>query len=592
MPLRPYQQDAVSASDKDLSAGITRQLIVVPTGGGKTAIAAERMRLLRNGGQGLFLVHREELAQQAAETFRKRYPHIRVGIEMAESKADVNSDHIIVASVPTLYTGRIDKFDPDRFPLIIADEAHLSVSPEWLKVLSHFGCDKRDRPGLFLGITATPSRHDGIGLEALYDSVTYDIPIKRLCLEGIKVGPTMCTWLCPPRSHRISTGLDLSNVRVSRGDFVPGSLGKAVNTPERNRSIVRHHRDLGEGMPGIVFCASVQHSHDVATEFRAAGISAASIWGEMPKNERRRTISAYRAGEIDVLTSVDALSVGFDSPRASVAHMARPSLSGLWFRQAVGRVMRPHPAPESYRDLYEEGAAPSWHKQYCIIVDYVDNTTRHDLQTVPSIMGLPPHFNCKGKNAISELTVFKKLMDGNPLMGSYCQQATCMEEITERIDRVDLMAPPEVPDELRKFTKLGWTQVIEGSYHLPTFDGQTLELRQNALGQWDVSTAQRGARGVSSRHSNIKDAIAHAESLIPQDMRRYYTRSAKWKVDPPTFKQCAKLFHDHPPIKKQFRNPDEFYSYANRQHSNGNKAYSKGGVSYMLETCLLRRSHD
>lgn len=45
--LRPYQQEAISAVLDARDRGVRRQLLVLPTGGGKTIVFAELIRRLR-----------------------------------------------------------------------------------------------------------------------------------------------------------------------------------------------------------------------------------------------------------------------------------------------------------------------------------------------------------------------------------------------------------------------------------------------------------------------------------------------------------------------------------------------------------------
>src|SRR5450755_2241705 len=64
-PLRPYQQFAIEQLDVAVAAGSTAPLLVLPTGSGKTVIAAHLMhRAVGRRQRALFLAPRRELVAQ------------------------------------------------------------------------------------------------------------------------------------------------------------------------------------------------------------------------------------------------------------------------------------------------------------------------------------------------------------------------------------------------------------------------------------------------------------------------------------------------------------------------------------------------
>ena len=155
MPLRPYQEQAI-ASIRVAVMQSDRALLVMPTGSGKTVVFSEICRLAREKKRKvLILVHRRELIKQASDKLKK------AGVEHGIIAAGFNpSDQPVqVASVQTLIR-RLNSgsFTPD---LIIIDEAHHAVAGSWDKIIGHFSNAK------IIGVTATPSRLDGRGLEAI-----------------------------------------------------------------------------------------------------------------------------------------------------------------------------------------------------------------------------------------------------------------------------------------------------------------------------------------------------------------------------------------------------------------------------------------
>ena len=103
---------------------------------------------------------------------------------------------ITVASVQSINSGdRISKFDPERFKLVLVDEAHHITASTYMDTLKHFGLVKpvgetsswRDwvrqyfgstatnaiRAPALVGVSATLSRSDGIRLSDAIDHIVY-----------------------------------------------------------------------------------------------------------------------------------------------------------------------------------------------------------------------------------------------------------------------------------------------------------------------------------------------------------------------------------------------------------------------------------
>src|SRR5712692_1205989 len=143
MQLRPYQSESLNRITSAFQSGITRQLLSLPTGTGKTVIFANLPTVLREilPGKILVLAHTEELIDQAADKLRRWNPGLHVSVEMAERHADPAAD-IIVASVPTLGRAgstRYERFDWNAFSCCVCDEAHHAISDTYLRVFERGG---------------------------------------------------------------------------------------------------------------------------------------------------------------------------------------------------------------------------------------------------------------------------------------------------------------------------------------------------------------------------------------------------------------------------------------------------------------------
>lgn len=177
--LRDYQEDSINAVLKYLAKGERRLGLSLATGAGKTIIFTHLIERVaapkQDATQTLILAHRRELVEQAARHCHSTYPEKTVEIEMAKSRASGSAD-ITVASVQTLQRpDRLMRFDPDRFKLVLVDEAHHIVADSYMNILKHFRLDSSSErgPAALIGVSATFSRHDGLRLGMAIDHIVY-----------------------------------------------------------------------------------------------------------------------------------------------------------------------------------------------------------------------------------------------------------------------------------------------------------------------------------------------------------------------------------------------------------------------------------
>jgi superfamily II DNA or RNA helicase len=78
----------------------------------------------------------------------------------------------------------------------------------------------------------------------------------------------------------------------------------------------------------------------VAAAFRAEGVTAETVTGEMPGRARADLIARFDRGEVQVLTNCMVLTEGFDSQPIGCIVILRPMRHKGTFIQAVGRGLR------------------------------------------------------------------------------------------------------------------------------------------------------------------------------------------------------------------------------------------------------------
>ena len=510
--LRDYQAEAIGRVKEAYKSGKRRVLVSLPTGTGKTVVFAHFPSALRMKKRLLVLAHREELLLQAEQKFRAVQPDLKVGIERAEERAH-NDAQVVIASVPTLARTdgtRLSRFNPDDFSIIVVDEAHHAVAESYRRIFNHFGLFRPDSARLLVGFTATPRRGDNQGLGDVFQEVCYARDLRQMIGEG---------YLCPIRGWRIDTTLSLDGVKVRHGDFVESHLSRVVNTPSRNRLLTTSYMRLVNHRRAIVFCVDVQHARDACAAFEEAGIRAAAVWGEMPREDRRRTLSQFSNGEIAVLTNCNLLTEGFDEPRINCVIMARPTKSRLLYAQMLGRGTRLHPD-----------------KHDLMVVDIADNSRNHTLPGLYSLFNLPVRMNLNGARALEVEREVERLNRERPWIDT--ARIGKPEDIPFAAERIEFFNF-DPPAELAPHTSFTW-YATPGGYRLNLPDGESLTIESNLLDTWDILLSGPAKARLLARAETLSRAAAIADTFVSgerPDAVRFVQRSARWRSEAPTDKQ-------------------------------------------------------
>ena len=221
--------------------------------------------------------------------------------------------------------GTWTRFEPDRFDYIVIDEFHHAAARSYRRVIEHF------QPGFMLGLTATPNRMDSADLLALCsDNLVYECPLT----EGIERGD-----LSPFRYFGIADDVDYAPIPWRGGRFDPAVLTQAVETQERAQHALDVWRDKGGGRT-LAFCVTVSHADFMAEFFRSNGVAAAAVHSGPTSAPRAGSVEQLRAGELQVICTVDMFNEGLDVPEIDTVLMLRPTESPVVFLQQLGRGLR------------------------------------------------------------------------------------------------------------------------------------------------------------------------------------------------------------------------------------------------------------
>ena len=334
------------------------------------------------------------------------------------------------------------------------------------------------------------------------------------------------------RGYRVRTDTDLSGVEKSKGDFVQDQLAAAVNTPERNRRIVKAWLQLGESRNTVVFCVGIQHAKDLAAEFIKQGVQADAIWGDDP--DRADKLKLHREGTINVLCNCAILTEGYDDPGISCILLARPTQSATLFTQMVGRGTRLN---EGKTDL--------------VVIDVVDNSVKHSLITLPTLMGLMGSLDLKGKSLVGAIQKIEGLQEQYPSLDF--KKLEDFDQIKQFIEQANFFEV-RFPSEVEANSDFTWYRSASGGYRLNipkdkgAGAGGFVRIFQNMLDQWEIDGLIDNKRfhGVGSQMENaFKVCDEQIRKRVP-DVLNIISRKATWHGKKATKSQLSLLKRFYP----------------------------------------------
>jgi superfamily II DNA or RNA helicase len=385
--LRDYQQRAVDAILTELALHQST-LAVLPTGCGKTVVFSHVAQHFVKLGRVMVLAHRAELIHQAADKIG-RVTGTGPDVEMGAMWADLNAmwrgqSDVVVSSIQTQIAGRggkgrMTRFDPADFSLVIVDEAHHAPAASYRKVLAHY----MSNPDLkVLGVTATPDRADEAALGQVFESVSFEYEIGDAITDG---------WLTPIEQRAVIVeGLDFSAMRTTAGDLNGADLAAAMEYEGNLHGIAHPTYELSAGRKTLVFAASVAHAERLCEIFnRHKPGCSRFVCGTTDEVTRKRTLRMFKAGEFQILVNVGVFTEGFDEPGIQVVAVARPTKSRALYCQMIGRGTRPldglvdrHATAEGRRDAIAASDKPAVE-----VLDFVGNAGRHKLVSCADVLG-------------------------------------------------------------------------------------------------------------------------------------------------------------------------------------------------------------
>ena len=336
------QEDALQALDELRSQGESKGLLISATGTGKTFLAAFDVAS-QKPKRFLFVVHRQQIAQDAMRSFRQILGEgICCGL-LGGGFSDVDVQYLF-SMVQTLSQDDVlHSFSPDHFDYIVVDEVHRGGASSYRKIIEYF------TPSFLLGMTATPERTDGFDIYSLFDhNIAYEIRLHQ-ALEA--------DLLCPFHYYGIS---DLSVDDESLEDL---SRFSSVEISQRIVNIKQMLDRYSIGTyrrRGLIFCSRNDDAREISEALNALGLKTLALCGSdsiLARDDAFARLQMYEGEDmLEYLVAVDIFNEGIDIPSLNQVVMIRPTQSAIIFVQQLGRGLRKFPG-----------------KEYLTVIDFIAN---------------------------------------------------------------------------------------------------------------------------------------------------------------------------------------------------------------------------
>lgn len=334
---RDFQQRAHEALREGVRAGHRCQVLMAPTGGGKTYLGLRiAHEALERGKRVIFVADRTTLINQTSETC-DRYGLTAHGIIQADHWRTRPQHALQIASAQTLARRKWPPAD-----VVIVDECHTQLKA-WTEHIP------RTR-AVVVGLSATPFSP---GLGKLFSRVVNAATMHELVGNGVLVPMRVLSAKRPDMTgaKTNSRGEWDENEAAERGMAI---LGDVV------AEWIKH----GEGRKTICFGSNIAHCESLVRQFNEQGVMAAVFTSHTSDAERKSLLDEYRRPDsaLRVLVSVEALAKGFDVPDVGCVIDCRPLRKSLSTAiQMWGRGLR---------------SSPETGKTDCILLDHSGNILR------------------------------------------------------------------------------------------------------------------------------------------------------------------------------------------------------------------------
>lgn len=337
------QREFISNLHKLLDKGEKRALLVSATGTGKTYASAFAVKDA-NPRKFLFVVHREQIAKQAIESYKRVFKggEDKFGL-LTGNCHDFDKDYLF-ATVQTMSKDHIyTRYSRDEFDYIVIDEVHKAGADSYQKLFEYF------TPKFYLGMSASPDRTDDFNIYELFDyNVPLDIRLEDALEEDL---------LCPFQYFGIT------DLEVNGKTLTDESEFRYLTSDDRVNYILEKsdfYGYSGSRRKALVFCSTKKEARELAKKFNEKEHPTIALTGEDKQEVREDAIDRLtndeREDRLEYIITVDIFNEGVDIPEVNQVLLVRPTQSSIIFIQQLGRGLR------KTKD-----------KEYVVVIDFIGN---------------------------------------------------------------------------------------------------------------------------------------------------------------------------------------------------------------------------
>lgn len=344
---RPYQEEAINEIVGAYFDGNTNKaLVVMATGLGKTFVAAESIRRIRQSKKVKVLVcaHTNDLVYQLEQAF---WPFIKPSDNTIvwnsyerPTVSQLNETDFTFACVDSVAGWINSGRELPDYDILLVDECHHVGSSMYNTVFDALNAGNPS--GSFaLGLTATPWRPDEVNLSDYFGEPRVSIDM----VMGLRNG-----FLANVDYRMYTDNINWDSLKNIQGkSFSPKQINRTLFINQWDDAVVYTLRSAWKEQSSpraIVFCGTIEHAIMMRDKINVlgfckaeaifSGTSSADAY-HMNQFERNRVLSDFSSGLINVICAVDIFNEGIDVPDVNILVFQRVTHSRRIFIQQLGR---------------------------------------------------------------------------------------------------------------------------------------------------------------------------------------------------------------------------------------------------------------